>query len=523
MKVEVVSNNSWLYPDRTVSTDKAQEITLHSAKNATAAVQLLFNDLPVGAELTFSSSIFENELTVSREIPVLVAKNSGNGSDFFEEDWEKAQKYATRKAPFEVFDALEQLNLSAKINTSTEAYLLTFEIPKTAETGAFTGKIQIKTDKAQLEIPLEIKIYQAEIPEQETLQLSNWYWVAEMAEQYRVEAWSDAHFAVMEQYGKLMRRTRQTHFWIPKEALIVRASANGWSFDFSRIKRLIELMLGLGFSVIEGPLIAHRGNFGDDFFLLTVGDKDIRALSPEGRSYLEQFLTAWKRFLEENNWLTLLQQHVADEPTDACAAEFQALVKIIRQHLPEVKLLEAVDTHDFGENGKFAPDILIPTNMTYQESLAVFEDLRDKGHELWFYTCCYPNGHFLNRFLDMPLIRTRLLHWANRKYHLTGYLHWGLNAGLAVNPYQQENPYFPCGDMTMTYPSANGPRASMRLEMMRQGVQDFELLNQLMDEKAQPIISEVLSDFSHFDENPEHLENQRKKILLALEKGCASD
>ena len=40
----------------------------------------------------------------------------------------------------------------------------------------------------------------------------------------------------------------------------------------------------------------------------------------------------------------------------------------------------------------------------------------------------YPRGNFANRYVTLPLIKTRLLHWINYKYDSPGYLHWGFNA-----------------------------------------------------------------------------------------------
>ena len=59
-----------------------------------------------------------------------------------------------------------------------------------------------------------------------------------------------------------------------------------------------------------------------------------------------------------------------------------------------------------------------------------YEFLRQRqkaGDEVWFYTCCGPTGSFANRFIELPLIKTRLLHWINFRYGAAGYLHWGFN------------------------------------------------------------------------------------------------
>ena len=65
--------------------------------------------------------------------------------------------------------------------------------------------------------------------------------------------------------------------------------------------------------------------------------------------------------------------------------------------------------------------------------------------------------------------------WLAWKYGLDGYLRW------AVNIYPEDiwnQPLFtwPSGDMFFVYPGQEGPLDSMRWELLRQGIQDYEAL-----------------------------------------------
>jgi hypothetical protein len=118
-----------------------------------------------------------------------------------------------------------------------------------------------------------------------------------------------------------------------------------------------------------------------------------------------------------------MDEWVADEPTETSKQEYRILSGIVRKFMPGVPLLEAVETFDLDG----AVDIWIPKNSFYQENREEFEKFRALGDKLWFYTCCFPGGSYLNRLWDMPLLRTRFLHWGNYKYDLEGFLHCGLN------------------------------------------------------------------------------------------------
>ena len=88
---------------------------------------------------------------------------------------------------------------------------------------------------------------------------------------------------------------------------------------------------------------------------------------------------------------------------------------------------------------------------------------KDKNRETktWFYTCLAPQGDFANRFLEQPLIKTRLIHWLNFKYGATGYLHWGFNQWFTGNdPYKETTRMneeggntLPGGDSWIVYPN----------------------------------------------------------------------
>jgi hypothetical protein len=51
------------------------------------------------------------------------------------------------------------------------------------------------------------------------------------------------------------------------------------------------------------------------------------------------------------------------------------------------------------------------------------------------YTCVFPQARYSNRFIDYPLLKTRLLHRLNFRHGLSGYLHWGGNY-WDTDPYQ---------------------------------------------------------------------------------------
>ncbi|MDI6618180.1 MAG: DUF4091 domain-containing protein [Clostridiales bacterium] len=516
MKFEVKSANEWLYPDSIVSNIGQNKIKLSSAKAGHASCQILFNGLELNKKIEYEINCPENiKCEMYRLIDIYVEKNTGVAG-FCAEEGESVKGYTTRSAPFRVYDALKPFGDDEKTGKGTEALYIAFKVGRDLKEGIYRSVLKLKIGEKIAQIPVSIEVFDVVIPEKESLNISNWFSIDNMAAQHGLKKWSEDHWKMIRQYGLLMRRIRQTHFLIPKEVISAEKAQDGrYIFNFDRAKRLIELYLSLGFKYIEGNPVAYRRDFNDSYFVADYCGKAVRALSSEGYEYISQYLTAWRKLLNNNGWLNITVQHVADEPTKACATEYRIISGIVRKFMPGVRLMDAVEYCDLDGS----VDIWIPKNAYYQENRDEFERKRVNGDELWFYTCCIPGGYYLNRLLDMPLIRTRYLHWGNYIYNLKGYLHWGFNfCDNDQDPFNQKNLVFPPGDTHITYPGNDGPWGSMRLEAMRAGIEDYELLKILESKNKQlsdEIAARCLKDFNHADENIEHFEASRNMLLSA--------
>lgn len=537
MKHEIFSANEWLYPDSIVNDSGKKLIDLASARGSYATCQILLNNIPTGALqwkiISNNSEEFFNSPEVYQLIGVNVSKNTGP-EGFTVVLGESAEGYTTRKAPFHVYDAMKPLtNHSTKDmemprhgwKGPTEGLYICWEIPSDARIGKYEGLLHLTAGDETCHIHVSIEVHKATVPEQGSFLSVNWFILMNMAKSHGLEMWSEEHWSMIEKYGRMMRRGRQTHFWVTKEILDVEQREDGtYQFGFDKAKRLIEMYLGLGFTHIEGGMAIERLSWDSPEFIIRINDGWIKAMSPEGYSYLAQYFSEWHGFLKENGWLNILHQHVADEPTDKCAEDYRVLSGIIRKFMPGVKLIDAVELH--GLDGSV--DIWIPKNHYYEQNQEQFERLRKLGDEIWFYTCCHPGGYYMNRCLDMALIRTRYLHWGNYKYNLTGYLHWGFNY------YDPENDQFeeitpvleslnvkslPPGDTHICYPGTEGPWGSVRLEAMRAGIEDYELLRILesKDKKlADEILSSCVTSFKEYNEDTEHFEKVHRRLLQAV-------
>jgi hypothetical protein len=164
-----------------------------------------------------------------------------------------------------------------------------------------------------------------------------------------------------------------------------------------------------------------------------------------------------------------------------------------------------------------------------------FEAIRahvKKGGQAWFYTCLYPQGRHLNRFIDYPLLKTRLLHWFNYRYDFTGFLHWGGNY-WASDPFGNTEPaledgkeVLPAGDAFITYPwrEKNSIHSSIRLETMREGIEDYELLRAVAvknPETARQLAGKAIPDVTSYIRDVAAFRKLQAELYDALDQRTA--
>jgi len=320
-----------------------------------------------------------------------------------------------------------------------------------------------------------------------------------------------------------------------------------YSFDFSRFDKEVHLFEDAGpLARIEGGHLAWRSGAWDDPYYVEVPVpatpanaslpkspapfdvvNNMRLVKlpledPRAQRFLNQFLPALKTHLEEKGWLNKYIQHIGDEPVAKNAASYQAISSYVRKYLPGVKIIDAVLTSKELRNGI---DIWVPILDVLHKDYRFYQELQKEGKEVWYYTCVGPRGNYANRFIELPLIQTRYLHWINYKYGITGYLHWGFNFWSGQDILHQDasrdRGRLPAGDSHIVYPGYRKLYSSIRLEAMRDGIYDYELLKMLekkYPEKAKSLVNNIILNFDNYDGSISYFRKIRKELLALLSK-----
>lgn len=126
------------------------------------------------------------------------------------------------------------------------------------------------------------------------------------------------------------------------------------------------------------------------------------------------------------------------------------------------------------------------------------EQYQSREDSVWWYGCIGPKNPYPTYHLDDNLISSRILSWMQYDYNIEGNLYWetslyqkavineftGAYERRPINPYKEAS-RFPDvnGDGFLTYPGApygiDGPVASIRMESIRDGLEEYELLQDL--------------------------------------------
>jgi hypothetical protein len=380
-------------------------------------------------------------------------------------------------------------------------------IPPGTPADTYAGRVTVTCEDAAgretvIEVPMRVEVWPFDLPAQSSLLHTEWFEPLTLARYYRIEPWSEAHWAWIAKVARDMAEHRQNMILTPYQDLVdVTERAGSLHLGFERLDRWIGLFRSAGIPWIEGGHVAAcTGGWTSPFgwSRFAVLDDDGRALSAYAPAAMDD--AAWEPHMErilrglhahlEDAWgLAQVVQHIADEPLKENAPSWIAIARKVKAWMPGVRNIDAAMCEDVA--GEI--DIRVPQVQEIRPGAP-----RREGEELWCYVCLAPQGHHPNRFLDLPSIRNRILFWLCFSLGLRGFLHWGYAAWrrwvphvpdcVDISPwldatggsaYAHDRQPLPAGDPHIVYPGRSSICPSLRWEVVRKGMEDFELLSML--------------------------------------------
>ena len=305
-----------------------------------------------------------------------------------------------------------------------------------------------------------------------------------------------------------------------------------YSFCFERLGRFMRFAEGCGVRYFEmshlfsqwgakcAPKIVARVN-GE---LIRIFGWDTEALSDDYKAFLAAFLPSLRNWLMENGYYTRCYFHISDEPDDGTVRHYTACHDFVKLLLPDAKFIDAMSNFAYYEQKAVDHPFV---------ALDVASEFAEKGAEDYFlYYCTNQKDRFVsNRFLSMPLERTRILGMQMYLNHVRGFLQWGYNYYYSALSREMIDPFFvtdgggkfQSGDPFIVYPGENGALDSLRNEVFLHGVQDLRALylleNLIGREKVCALLlgSGLQKNFTDYPKNALWLIGLRKKINRMIE------
>lgn len=236
-------------------------------------------------------------------------------------------------------------------------------------------------------------------------------------------------------------------------------------------------------------------------------------------------------------------------------SDFETLGKaarVIKQAFPDIPLMTTGYDRTYGledtPTSKYL-DIWVPLTPRYHEDRERIIRGRTLGKQAWWYICVGPREtRSLNWFTQYPAIRSRLLMGvAAWRYQTDGFLYYRLDgwrnndAIITSGPYTDWVPQYsgtlPDGDGQLLCAGPDGAISTIRLENIRDGIEDYEYLWRLRElieaaramdlpsreeaavaraAKLLVVPDELLRDVNTYSEDPEVLAQHRERIANAI-------
>ena len=281
----------------------------------------------------------------------------------------------------------------------------------------------------------------------------------------------------------------------------------------------------------------------------------------EYKKLMSLYLSQIQEHLKEKGWLGKEYVYWFDEPGEKDYPFVREGMELIKESAPEI-------TTFLTENDP-GPEIMDVTDITctiwHRIDPEKARKVREGGQGYWSYLCTAPKAPWVSEFIDHDAINLRIWLWMSYAYRLNGILIWSSNywtsrdaspPGYLQNPWEEPASFvqgygWPLGKQTLWgngdgrfwYPPnrdpnndnkkyIEGPVPSIRLEFLRQGLEDYEYFvmlenllntsNALSDSQKRKISgllnfpSTLFTDGKTYTKNPADLLEYRKEIAKMI-------
>ncbi len=403
-------------------------------------------------------------------------------------------------------------------------------VPATAGAGLVKGEVTIATAAGEAAIPVTVEVRDFELPSTSSLRTSFGLSYGVVAAAHGVAGEADARLRA--RYGQLALDHRVT---------LTGLNDDGYHADMGHFDRFY------------GPLVDGSAP------TRLAGARLTSVKYVGGRTSVDEH-AAWAKHAREKGWFDRLFDYTCDEPPLTCAwSDIPARAGAAHQADPEFRTLVTTQLWDAEDHGVAKDiDIMVPVVNWMHDRPGASELSGDQRprydaflaarptRELWLYQSCMSHGcggtvnigspsesdrYFTgwpSYMIDASASRNRAMEWISFLERASGELYWETGNAFRRDPWASQWDFSGNGDGTLFYPGTPAriggqthiPVASIRVKMIREGMEDYEYLKALSDAGdpalARQIAREVFPDAWSTDVAPEKIEGARARIAARI-------
>jgi hypothetical protein len=412
-------------------------------------------------------------------------------------------------------------------------------IPPGTPAGRYRGQVTVRADgRAPATVPIALQVHDFTLPATSSLPVTFGFAANAVAKQHPGLA-PAAQAQLVERYEVL--------------ALRHRLSLHGGQMEPpAYVMRDGQMVLDFtAYDAEVGPFLDGKADAGGPAAGARWSAFDLRVPHQLTGDLHARYVRALVEHLRARGWLGRAFDYTYDEPPDGKLDEVRRRAALLRAATPAVPRLvtRALDERLEGAVDIWCPVVNYvddkPGNSDSQPRSAYDAHLA-RGQQIWWYQACMSHGcnivggdYFTgwpSYAIDAPAVSHRIFEWLTFRYKIGGELYYNTVEAYArgLDPWQNQYLFGGNGDGTLFYPGradviggqTDIPVASIRLALIREGLEDYEYLRLYMravgQAEADALAARIAPKTYRWEHDPARLASARHRMAQAIDAKVAS-
>jgi len=464
----------------------------------------------------------------------------------------------------------EPIELEAGKN---QPFWIRVKVPRRVPAGTYTSDIRLAAQNYSANVKLRVKVYDFVLPDRMTCTTAFGFSTSNV---FRYQKLSDSQQKrqVLDKYwASLSAHHISPYNPSPLDELKVTWPKNPESLELEQVKPVFDwtawdkaMERGIDYYHFSSFRLSIPGLGGGTFH--SRREPELLGFSEDTPHYKAAFNAYCRKVqehLREKGWLDEAFIYWFDEPAPRDYEFVMNGFSKLKHAAGDINrmLTEQVEPKLLG-----GPNIWCPVSYNYKHEAA--EQRRKYGEKFWWYVCTGPKAPYCTLFIDHPGTELRVWLWQSWKRKINGILVWQTNYWTSSAAYPDrehpQNPYedpmgwrssystpkgakkpwgngdgrfiYPplaAADAHPTQPVLDGPVESVRWEMLRDGIEDYEylaILSRLLKAKKDKLTPQqrkkytallevpesITKDMTTFTKDPAPIEARRNQIARVIAK-----